>query len=345
MNERDQVADARPDTHPSGLAGWLPPAGLRLLRTRRVDDAAVTATLVDLAVRGWLRIEERPHRPRSGSGADWTVLARPAPAGDRLRPYERTLLDGVLDGADRVALSQVRRTGRRWAPGVRAGIVDDAVARGWVEPQVTGSGAGRIVARLLVGVGLGLFAATWLSFAAGFAGVRAVGLPIWGAFVGVALVMVGNVVGGVAAKRRLRLTPAGRAAAAAADADGLVRTILRGPEVTRGSVAAPDRSLPYAIALGRAREWSERLAAEGGAVSWYRGGATGTVSADSGLSGFAGSVDCGSSGWSGSGSSWSGSDGCGSGGSGWGEFGGFDGGGSGGCDSGGSGGDGGGGSC
>jgi hypothetical protein len=83
----------------------------------------VTATLVDLAARGFLRIRAVPG---ARGRLDWLLIAVPRP-GDRLLPFEETLLDAVfadqgsalLGSLDRHRLSAVRR-----------GLVADAVAHG-----------------------------------------------------------------------------------------------------------------------------------------------------------------------------------------------------------------------
>jgi len=66
-----------------------------------VNPVALTATLVDLAVRGYLRIEELPYHP--GRGRDWRLVKLKAPDEDLL-DYERALLDGLFAS---------RRRGRR----------------------------------------------------------------------------------------------------------------------------------------------------------------------------------------------------------------------------------------
>src|SRR6478735_8015063 len=64
-----------------------------------IDETAnpidVSATVIDLAVRGFIRIEES-----DGGGAfsrtDWTLSRLAPPADERLLPYERQLLDGIF---------------------------------------------------------------------------------------------------------------------------------------------------------------------------------------------------------------------------------------------------------
>jgi len=100
-----------------------------------VDEAAnpldVTATIVDLAVRGYLRIEEIPKEVWRGK-ADWNLVRAKAP-DDRLLAYERTLLDGLFESGGRaqVKLSELRNTFAAKLHEVEDQLYDDAMDRGW----------------------------------------------------------------------------------------------------------------------------------------------------------------------------------------------------------------------
>jgi uncharacterized protein (TIGR04222 family) len=112
---------------------FVPPDDLRpgLVGTL-IDETAhpldVSATIVDLAVRGYLRIEEVPDPGWFASG-DWRLL-RLRPAGDLL-PYERVLLDGLFRDGDAVLLSSLRNTFAARLARVRDALYDDVVDRGW----------------------------------------------------------------------------------------------------------------------------------------------------------------------------------------------------------------------
>ena len=82
------------------------PGQVGTLVDERVDPVDVTATLLDLAVRGHLRIEELPKSSKYAEG-EWTFTRRSG--ADELRPYERTLLDAVApEGGGAVAVQQGR---------------------------------------------------------------------------------------------------------------------------------------------------------------------------------------------------------------------------------------------
>jgi uncharacterized protein (TIGR04222 family) len=114
---------------------YEPPDKLRPGELGTLVDAAanpldVTATIVDLAVRGYLRIEE----VSAGSlgKPDWNlVLVRDA--DDKLRPYEKTLLDGIFKDENRteVKLSEMRNTFASKLHEVQSQLYDDAQERGW----------------------------------------------------------------------------------------------------------------------------------------------------------------------------------------------------------------------
>ncbi|HEV3353442.1 MAG TPA: DUF2207 domain-containing protein [Acidimicrobiales bacterium] len=112
-----------------------PPDKLRPGELGTLVDAAanpldVTATIVDLAVRGYLRIEEIPKEGWRGK-ADWNLVQTRKP-DDKLLKYEDTLLDGIFTGgrAD-VKLSELRNTFATKLHKVEDELYDDAMDRGW----------------------------------------------------------------------------------------------------------------------------------------------------------------------------------------------------------------------
>lgn len=97
-----------------------------------VDETAntldVTATIVDLAVRGYLRIDEIPKKGWFGK-PDWT-LTRLKEGGD-LFHYEQLLLDGIFRDGSEVTLSSLRTTFVSRLQGVQEALYEDATAQGW----------------------------------------------------------------------------------------------------------------------------------------------------------------------------------------------------------------------
>jgi uncharacterized protein (TIGR04222 family) len=91
----------------------------------------VTATIVDLAVRGYLRIEEIPKEGWRGK-ADWNLVQQKQ-SDEKLLPYERTLLDGIFESGGRpaVKLSELRNTFASKLQEVEGQLYDDVIDRGW----------------------------------------------------------------------------------------------------------------------------------------------------------------------------------------------------------------------
>ncbi|MCU1451624.1 MAG: hypothetical protein JWP02_3794, partial [Acidimicrobiales bacterium] len=109
----------------------LRPGELGTLVDMVANPLDVTATIVDLAVRGYLRIEEIPKHGLLGK-ADWK-LNQVRPADDKLKQYERTLLDGIFESGARpeVKLSELRNTFASKLHEVQGQLYDDAMEQGW----------------------------------------------------------------------------------------------------------------------------------------------------------------------------------------------------------------------
>ncbi|MEI4908222.1 DUF2207 domain-containing protein, partial [Klebsiella pneumoniae] len=85
-------------------------------------------TIVDLAVRKYLVIEEIPKQHWFGH-VDWRLsrLQNDAP----LLQYERTLLEGLFATGDTVLLSSLKQKFHTKLVNVESALYDDVVARGW----------------------------------------------------------------------------------------------------------------------------------------------------------------------------------------------------------------------
>jgi uncharacterized membrane protein YgcG len=119
----------------ASVVEFEPPEGVRPGQIGTlVDEVAntldVSATIVDLAVRKFLVIEEIPKTWLLGK-ADWNLRLLPEPADDRLLPYEKRLLDGLFEDGDQVELSALRKKFAERLQKVKDALYNDMVSRKW----------------------------------------------------------------------------------------------------------------------------------------------------------------------------------------------------------------------
>jgi uncharacterized membrane protein YgcG len=119
----------------ASVVEFEPPEGLRPGQVGTlIDEVAntldVSATIVDLAVRKYLVIEEIPKTWLLGK-ADWNLRLLPEPADDRLLPYEKKLLDGLFEDGDQVELSALRKKFAERLQKVKDALYNDMVSRKW----------------------------------------------------------------------------------------------------------------------------------------------------------------------------------------------------------------------
>jgi uncharacterized membrane protein YgcG len=227
-----------------------------------VDEVAnpldVTATLIDLAVRRYLQIEEV-----EGEGwfakDDWR-LTRLKPTDGELREYERELLDGVFEDGDEVMLSDLKNKFVKRLKAVQDDLYRDVVAQGWflrrpdqVRSSWVGVGLVALIAGIVATVLLAMFT-TW-------------------ALVGIPLALAGLLIA-IASNAMPRRTAKGT---------GMMRRVMG----FQRAIATAERDtarwaeeqgifskyLPYAVVFGLTERWAKTF--EGlddevtGVGSWY----------------------------------------------------------------------------
>ncbi len=119
-----------------GTLVFAPPSGIRpgqmgTLVDERADVIDVSSTVIDLAVRNYLFIEELP--PASTGQGDWLLRRRNDP-GDELLPYEREVFAAIFDGidpSDAVSLGSLDTQLRPRLGTIQALLYDDMVRQGW----------------------------------------------------------------------------------------------------------------------------------------------------------------------------------------------------------------------
>jgi hypothetical protein len=105
------------------------PGQVGLLLDESADTLDATATIIDLAVRGYLTIKEIPKSGFFGH-ADWQLeqLKKPDAA---LLDYERILLDGLFAGGSPRKLSELKNVFYKDLNKAKDALYADGVSRGW----------------------------------------------------------------------------------------------------------------------------------------------------------------------------------------------------------------------
>ena len=237
------------------------PAQLGVILDESADTKDVTATIVDLAVRGYLTITEEPQQGIFGK-KDWTLHATGKGRADLL-PYEGIVYDGLFkDGAD-VKVSELRT---RFVTSLRSAeseLYRDSAARKWfaTRPDRVRQGyAGLSVLVIIAGA-----VVAWL-----------LGRTLGAGLVGVALVVVGLVALAIA-----RIMPAKTAAGAELHRRTLgFGRYMEVAETERQRFAERENIfsdyLPYAIVFGCVDRWARAfkdIDMSKQTASWYVGNA------------------------------------------------------------------------
>jgi uncharacterized membrane protein YgcG len=248
---------------------YTPPNGIRpgqvgTLLDERADTLDVTATIVDLAVRKHLRIDELP-REHFWNHTDWQLTRLDEPVGDELAPYESRLMKGLFRSGTVVTLSGLRNTFYKDLESVQNKLYADAVAAKWFRRSPDAVRAQwQLIGVGVIAVGIGL---TYLLYR--YTHLALVGLPV----------VVGGVV--ILAMRGTMPARTAKGWAMLSRVRGFRRYLataeaeqLRFEE--RADVFA--RYLPYAVVFGLTDRWAKVFAALADAdpqlsssLNWYGG--------------------------------------------------------------------------
>ena len=112
--------------------GDIRPGHVGTVVDERVDPIDVTATLLDLAVRGHLVITELP-RPTPFAPSDWTLRRISGPTATPLQPFEQQLLDAIAPAGGEVHVSELSGRLHDSIGQVQDRLYDDMVHHGWYE--------------------------------------------------------------------------------------------------------------------------------------------------------------------------------------------------------------------
>jgi uncharacterized membrane protein len=135
----------------------MTPAEAGTLVDNSADMRDITATIVDLAVRGYILIEEKEKEHLMGlwSNKEYVFHLRKKPNdwGTALKAHELDLLNGLFDNgaAESVELSELQNTFYKNLPGIRNSIFDALLSRGYYVHRPDRVKKGYLIAGVLVG--------------------------------------------------------------------------------------------------------------------------------------------------------------------------------------------------
>lgn len=254
----DQSGHVMRGQAPTVAVQFTPPEGVQpgMLGTV-IDESAntvdVAATVVDLAVRGFLTMGET-ESGMFGKG-DWRLI-RAAPAPDSpLHPYEAKLLEGIFVLGDSVLLSDLKNHFSGTLGSVQSAMYAEAVQRGWFRESPerqrrVWTGFGKL---LVVG---GVASVVWLGggFSALFQGS---GMPVPpGAVLGVGVALAGGILWFMGRKMAARTADG---SAVLAQSKGFRQYLVTAEANQIRWEEAEEifsRYLPYAIVFGVAEKWA-----------------------------------------------------------------------------------------
>ncbi|HYL52873.1 MAG TPA: DUF2207 domain-containing protein, partial [Acidimicrobiia bacterium] len=177
-----------PFAEDAGPVEFVPPDGIRpgevgVLVDENANVLDVTATIVDLAVRGYLRITELPPEGflRRRHDYELTRIDGPPPEHRELLPYERKVLVALFKTGPQVKLSELKYKFRTDLTQIRDAMYDDAVTQKWYRARPDRTRAiwhGIGIAGVVAGVALTFLVARTTSYGLVPLGVVLTGLVL-----------------------------------------------------------------------------------------------------------------------------------------------------------------------
>ncbi|HJU89360.1 MAG TPA: DUF2207 domain-containing protein [Gemmatimonadaceae bacterium] len=257
---------------------YEPPDGLTpgeagTLTDERADMRDITATVVDLAVRGFLRIEEKPEEKLFGllKGREYFFhRVKPRSEWQALATHERRVLDGIFrDGGDVVELSDLENQFYKSIPEIKTGIMDRLVGKGYYVSRPDNVRMNWRVGALVLGVAL----AVGGSALSGKFGLTPVPFVIAGAATALIMLIIGHNMPArsVQGTRTLEGVLGFTEFLDRVEKDRFER-VVKTPEMF-------ERFLPYAMAFGVERKWARAFSdIYRTPPTWYSGSNPGAFS-------------------------------------------------------------------
>lgn len=251
----------------------MTPAEIGTLADNSPDMRDITATIIDLAVRGYLRIEEKQEERLFGlvNSTDYTLsLLKPTPEWKDLAPYERHLLLNVFSTTLRdpgsapsepvasVDVSDLKNRFYKNVPKIKDQIFQRLIERGYYRRRPD-----HVRGWFLMAAGITLFASVWILGLLGLGGA--------GVMAGVLSAAIVAVFGWFMPARTIQGTRA--LEQVLGFEDFLDKVEGDRYERIRSSPQMFERFLPFAMALGVERNWAKAFEnIYTTQPSWYVGG-------------------------------------------------------------------------
>lgn len=240
-------------TPPKGVSPGL--AGTVI--DNEVNSVDISATLIDLAVRGWLRLHRLNHNQIPASAeekpkatkTDWELIrSQTPPSGDKLSNAEQVLVSELFDKSDSVTLSQLRATHGAVLRKAIVMMYAETLTRGWF-PRHPRQRAKKWPA---LAVGLVVIGLIWIPLTIAF-----LDLPV----AGIGLIVAGAILGFGTRGLTTPVTAAGYAIRV--QALGFKQYLATAEADQLKFEAGADiysRYLPYAMVFGVVAHWNQVFA-------------------------------------------------------------------------------------
>jgi len=249
----------------------LLPAEIGTIVDEKVDFRDITASIIDLAVRGYLKIEVEKKEQLFGlvSSEETTFHRLREKTDESLLPYEKTILNGIFaDGSDKVEASELANKFYKTVPEVNKSLYARLTELGYFA-----SDPSKVRTRyVLIGLGVGIvvfaLGALWAAKGGGIMPYSLILSIVAGA---VTVVLFASFAS--AMPRRTRKGVQARGWALGFE-EFATRVESEKFEIDRKRNIF-ESLLPYAMALGVADKWArqfEGIYATGGSPGWYVGG-------------------------------------------------------------------------
>jgi uncharacterized membrane protein len=247
----------------------LTPAEAGTLIDESADMRDITATVVDLAVRGFLKIEEREEKVLLGllTKRDYVFHRLTPPAGAKaLEDHESRVLGGIFEGRSEVRLSELDNEFYQHLSRIRESIYTRLVGRGLYRSRPDKVKSAWLVGGIFLGLAIVTFGST-----VGAAWLQMTPVP----FV-IAGIVSGLIIAGFGRIMPARTVEGARALERVLGFEEFLRRV-EGDRLER-VVKTPEmfeRFLPFAMAFGVERKWAKAFQdIYREPPTWYVGGST-----------------------------------------------------------------------